>query len=90
MRAIASLLEGIEATRIGPSGGGADIEPSTLAARVPAMSLDVESSKYFVYHHTEADTVDKLDPIDVARSVAAVAVMAYVAADLPDRLDRQT
>ena len=30
------------------------------------------------YHHTAADTVDKLDPLDVARCVAAVAVMSYV------------
>ena len=50
------------------------------------MSLEVDTSKYFMYHHTEADTVDKLDPVDVARSVAAIAVMAYVVADLPQRL----
>jgi carboxypeptidase Q len=90
VRAIASLLGGIEATRIGPAGGGADIEPSTDAARIPAMSLDVDTSKYFVYHHSEADTVDKLDPADVARCVAAVAVMAYVVADLPERLGEQS
>jgi len=90
VRTIATLLGGIEATRIGPAGGGADIEPSTDAARIPAMSLDVDPSKYFVYHHSEADTVDKLDPIDVARCVAAVAVMAYVVADLPERLGEQS
>ena len=32
------------------------------------------------------DAVDKLDPVDMARCVAAVAVMAYVVADLPQRL----
>jgi carboxypeptidase Q len=83
---IASLLSGLQADRVGPSGGGADIGPAAQAAQVPAMSLDVDTSKYFLYHHTEADTVDKLDPVDVSRCVAAVAVMAYAVADLPQRL----
>lgn len=84
--AIGALLSGIQADRIGPSGGGADIGPAAQAGQVPSMSLDVDTSKYFLYHHTEADTVDKLDPVDMARCVAAVAVMAYVVADLPQRL----
>jgi carboxypeptidase Q len=83
---IASLLAGIQADRIGPAGGGADIGPAVQAGQVPAMSLDVDTSQYFKYHHTEADTVDKLDPVDMARCVAAIAVMAYVVADLPQRL----
>ncbi len=86
VESIATLLKSIETSRIGPSGGGADIGPSVQAAQVPAMSLEVDGSRYFAYHHTAADTVDKLDPIDVARCVAAVAVMAYVVADLPHRL----
>ena len=84
--ATASLLAGIQADRIGPAGGGADIGPAVQAGQVPAMSLDVDTSQYFKYHHTEADTVDKLDPVDMARCVAAIAVMAYVVADLPQRL----
>jgi carboxypeptidase Q len=83
---IATLLTGIQASRIGASGGGADIGPSVQVAQIPAMSLDVDGSKYFQYHHTSADTVDKLDPVDVARCAAAVAVMSYVIADLPERL----
>jgi carboxypeptidase Q len=83
---IGTLLDGIEAGRIGPSGGGADIGPSVQAAQIPAMSLDVDGSRYFAYHHTPADTVDKLDPVDVARCAAAVAVMAYVIAEVPARL----
>jgi carboxypeptidase Q len=86
IESIASLLTGIEAGRIGPSGGGADIGPSVQAAQIPAMSLEVDGSRYFAYHHTMADTVDKLDPLDMARCVAAVGVMAYVVADLPQRL----
>ena len=54
--------------------------------QIPAMSLETDESKYFLYHHTAADTVDKLDALDMARCAAAVAIVAYVVADLPQRL----
>ena len=55
-------------------------------ARIPAMSLDVDGN-YFLIHHTPADT-DRQDRPDghVARASAAIAVMAYVVADMPERL----
>ena len=84
---IASLT-GIDADRVGPTGSGADIGPSVRAANIPSLSLDVDGSSYFAIHHTPADTMDKIDPTEVALNVAAVAVMAYVVADLPDRLGR--
>lgn len=83
---IATLLGPIGANRIGPSGSGADIGPSVEAAGIPAMSLEVEGSEYFIYHHTPADTVERLNPTDMARCVAAIATMSYVVADLPARL----
>jgi carboxypeptidase Q len=86
VRAIATLLTGIAANQITPGGGGADIGPSVQEGRIPAMSLDVDGSKYFLVHHTPADTIDKIDPTDMSRCAAAVAVMAYVIADLPQRL----
>ncbi len=86
LTAIASLLAGIGANHIGPAGGGADIEPSVQEARVPSLSLDVDGTKYFLIHHTPADTVDKIDPEDMSRCAAAIAVLAYVAADMPERL----
>jgi carboxypeptidase Q len=55
---------------------------------VPGMGLEVEGSKYFWYHHTDTDTVDKLDPREVALCTAALAIMAYVVADLPEPLPR--
>jgi carboxypeptidase Q len=83
---IASLLAPIGADRIGPTGGGADIGPSVEAGGLPAMSLEVDGSKYFLIHHTPADTVDKIEPQDLAKCVAAVAVMSYVVADMPHSL----
>jgi carboxypeptidase Q len=85
VRAIASLLGRLSADTVTANGGGADIAPSVAAADIPAMSYN-GTGQYFVIHHTEADTVDKIDPLDVSRAAAAIAVMAYVVADLPTRL----
>ena len=85
VRDIATLLTGIHADTIGPSGGGADIGPSVQQAGMPAMSLEVEGN-YFLIHHTAADTIDKIDPLEIARSSAAIAVMTYVIAEMPERL----
>jgi carboxypeptidase Q len=86
VKAIATLLTGIAADQISLGGGGADIGPSIQEARIPGMSLEVDGSKYFLIHHTPADTIDKIDPIEMGKCAAAVAVMAYVVADLPQRL----
>ena len=84
---IGKLLERIDAGAVGRGGGGADIGP-IMREGVPGMGLNVDGTRYFWYHHTDADTIDKLDPREVALSVAAMAVMAYVVADLPDPLPR--
>jgi carboxypeptidase Q len=86
VREIARLLSRIGADSIGPTGGGADIGP-IMQLGVPGMGHQVDGSRYFWYHHTEADNVDKLDPRDVAMNVAAIAVMAWVVAEegLPPR-----
>jgi carboxypeptidase Q len=85
---IASLLKPLGADAIGPAGGGADIGPSVAAAQIPSASLEVDGSKYFLLHHTPADTVDKLEPRDLADNAAAIAFLAYVVADLPTPLPR--
>ena len=80
IRDLSTLLAGIHADGVGASGGGADIGPSVQQAGIPAMSLDVDGN-YFLIHHTPADTIDKIDPLDIARSSAAIAVMTYVIAE---------
>jgi carboxypeptidase Q len=85
VRAIATLLTGIGVGEIGPSGGGSDIDPSVREVGIPALSTEA-AGDYFLVHHTAADTVDKIDPADMAKAAAAVAVMTYVIADLPQRL----
>ena len=89
MEQVMSLLAPIGATGLQRSDGSpeADIEP-LVERGVPGVGLDVESSKYFWYHHTDGDTLDKLDPAEMARCVALMAVVAYVVADLPAPLPR--
>ena len=84
--AIASLLAPIGASSVTPGGDGADIAPSIREAHIPGLSLEVDGSKYFTVHHTQADTIDKIDPVEMAKCAAAMAVMTYVTADLPVRL----
>ncbi len=85
IKKIGGLLEQIGAGEVTRGGGGADIGP-LMREGVPGMGLRVERSKYFWYHHTNADTMDKLDPHEMNLCVATLAVMAYVVADLPERL----
>lgn len=87
VKQIGTLLDRIGAGTIGASGGGADIGPM-MNTGVPGMGLDVDETRYFVYHHSPADTPDKLSPADMQKCVAAFAVMAYIVADLPEMLPR--
>ena len=86
---VGALLHPIGANAVTPGGGGADIGP-IMARGVPGMGLNVDGTRYFWYHHSDADTIDKLDPADMARCVAALAVMAFVVADLEHPLPRGT
>jgi hypothetical protein len=41
---------------------------------------------YFDWHHTEADTLDKVEPDNFRRAMALLAVMGFVLADMPGTL----
>lgn len=64
---------------------GADVS-AMKDGGVVLLGFDVEDSKYFDYHHTQADTLDKIDPKDLSQCVASMAAIAYVIADMPNRL----
>ncbi len=85
LQEIAALLAPIDAGAIARGGGGADIEP-LMQAGVPGLSLQTVSEHYFDWHHTAADTLDKVEPDDLRRATAMLALMGYVLADLPERL----
>jgi carboxypeptidase Q len=67
--------------------GGADISPM-MSARVPFVGVRVDSSRYFDVHHSQADTLDKVDPQSLAQSTAALAWVSYVLAEVPGVLPR--
>lgn len=79
---VGTLLDRIGAGSITSGGGGADIAP-LMKDGVPGLALRTTGAHYFDWHHTRADTVDKIDPEDLRRNIAAMAVMAYVLADMP-------
>jgi Zn-dependent M28 family amino/carboxypeptidase len=65
----------------------ADIEPLAKQG-VPAFGLLQDGRIYFNYHHTPADTLDKIVPRELQENATAMAVMGYALASMPDALPR--
>jgi hypothetical protein len=85
LKQIVALTAPVGAATAGDAGHpGADLRP---LEGVPLVSYDVEASRYWDYHHSQADTLDKVDPTDLRKNAAALAITAYVLADMPGRLD---
>lgn len=57
-------------------------------AGVPCFDLVVSRDHYFWYHHSEADTVDKLSAGELNECIAAIATLAYSLAEMPVNLPR--
>ena len=87
IESIHELLKPIKANEVTDWGRAADVAPLNDEG-IPVMSLNVESSKYFWYHHTAADTFDKVDFHEFNKCVAAMTIMAFVIADLEQPLPR--
>ena len=74
--------------RIEPGdAGGADLSPMELAS-VPLVRVHNDGTHYFDIHHSAADTLDKIDPEDLAKNVAATALVAWSLAEMPEALPR--
>ena len=85
---VAKILEEIGAGSLNLSEHvGADIEPMEKAG-VPAFSPMQDSRFYFNYHHTSADTLDKIVPHELQENAAVVAVAAYAFANAEQSLPR--
>jgi hypothetical protein len=85
LKQIGKFLERINAGEITGGGGGSDIGPLTRDG-VPGLGERSVGQHYFDWHHTETDTLDKVNPEDFRKSIAAMAVMSYILADMPERL----
>jgi hypothetical protein len=69
------------------NAAGADITPLD-GAGVPTFAPIQDNRTYFNYHHTAADTLDKVVPRELAENAAVIAVLAYALANLPEPLSR--
>lgn len=66
------------------ASGGADTSP--LRDRgMPVFELQHDATRYFEIHHTEADTIDRVDPKALAHNVAAYATLAWQLAEREQR-----
>ena len=70
-----------------PYSPGADISPLAVAG-VPALGIIQDGRIYFNYHHTAADTLDKVNPETLRENAATAAVMAYALAEMEERVPR--
>ncbi len=89
LQPIANLLQssGAGLLRIADGPVEADISPLQQAG-VPGLAPIQDNRTYFDYHHTPADTFDKIVPRELAENAAVMAVLAYAIASLPEPLPR--
>jgi Zn-dependent M28 family amino/carboxypeptidase len=81
------LLQGAQQVQHQPGGVGADIGPLTQAG-VPSFAPWFNQQTYFNYHHTAADTFDKINPKELAEVGSVMVVLAYGLANLEQPLPR--
>jgi carboxypeptidase Q len=87
VQALAQPLGRLEAAKILDKGSDTDV--GVLAHdNVPTLGLLDDETKYFWYHHSDGDTIDKLNPRELSACAAAMAVMAWQVADAPEPLPR--
>lgn len=77
----AILPLGVDMLHTVPDDGGADIETIHEKGGVPVVAFGQDGTKYFDIHHTPDDTLDKVDPAELAQNIAVWASFAWLAAD---------
>jgi carboxypeptidase Q len=89
LQPILGVLQSFGTTALQPSSypPGADIAPMSEAG-VPSLGIMQDGRTYFYYHHTAADTLDKVVPSELRENAAAMAVMGYALASMKDPLPR--
>jgi carboxypeptidase Q len=83
MKSNEGLLNVVDSITVKKGGGGVDISPM-MNKGVPGMSLGTkDEGKYFWYHHSPSDTVDKINTEDFKKCIAAIAVAIYLYSEMP-------
>ncbi len=72
-----------------PADGGGDIDP-IMARGVGTITLDQSGQRYFDYHHTPEDTLERIDPEQLRQNVAAWTATLAVVANAPENLIKTT
>jgi carboxypeptidase Q len=89
LRQITRVLSPIGATLVDAGAAAADV--NAMARRgIPVFGLIQDQRMYFNYHHTAADTLDKIAPHELAENAAAMAVLGFALADMPQSLARSS
>jgi hypothetical protein len=70
------------------ASGGVDLGP-WVAAGTAAVDLQQDGTRYFDYHHTPDDTLDKVDPEQLRQNVAAWTAMLALVANAPEEIERK-
>ncbi len=85
LKAVSRALEPIGASLMVRREGGVGADIRALQKNgVPGFAPVLDTRHYFDYHHTAADTFDKVNPENLRSEVATLAVLAYFLADLPE------
>ncbi|HMR57296.1 MAG TPA: M20/M25/M40 family metallo-hydrolase, partial [Cyclobacteriaceae bacterium] len=71
------LLEPYGLTDFSSEGGGADIGPLANQG-VPLIGFLPDSQRYFDYHHTAEDTIDKVNKRELELGAASMAALVYL------------
>ena len=89
LRPVLAILQSFGCNAVMPTTypPGADIAPMSDSG-VPALGILQDNRTYFDYHHSAADTLDKIVPEELRENAAAMAVMGYALASMKDPLPR--
>ena len=89
LRPVLTVLENVGATAMQASSypPGADIARMSDTG-VPALGILQDGRTYFNYHHTAADTLDKIVPSELRENAATIAVMGYALASMKAPIPR--
>lgn len=86
---VLAILQGFGASllRVTPFSPGSDIEDMAKAG-VPSFGILQDGRVYFDYHHSPADTLDKIAPEELRENAAALSILAYALTNMPQPLSR--
>jgi Zn-dependent M28 family amino/carboxypeptidase len=87
LRPVQDALRPQGTTALRPGHTGSDIAPLSKAG-VPTFGIMQDTRHYFDYHHTAADTFDKVDPAELAENAAAMATLSWALCNTEQPLPR--